>query len=197
MYDGSRVKNGSLRLLFISNGVFVLAGNLLGPLFAVYLERFTKSPLVISLTWATFWITTTLLTWIIAKVGDRLNKGNLLAAGFIIRAIAWLAFAFVGNLTAVILLQVLLGLGEALGSPAFDAIFAEHLDKNRHVEDYADWKVINNLATAAGTIVGGFIVTSFGFSPLFLMMSGMAMASFVIVRKWVCPNLNRTEQGDI
>lgn len=175
------MRNGPLRILFISNGVFVPAGSLLGPLFAVYLERFTKSPLIISLTWATFWITTTLLTWVVSKIGDRLNKEDLLLAGFAIRVVGWLAYFFVGSLAMVIILQVLLGLGEALGSPAFDAIFAEHLDRNHHMEDYADWKVINNLVTAAGIIIGGLIVTSFGFRFMFLTMAWLAFVSFAII----------------
>ena len=83
-----------------------------------------------------------------------------------------------GNLAFLIFLQVLLGVGEALGSPAFDAIFAEHLDSGRHILEYSDWKLIANMATATGVIIGGAIVEIFGFPWLFASMSLLATVAF-------------------
>lgn len=77
--------------------------------------------------------------------------------------------------------QILLGLGEALGSPAFDSIFAEHLDRNKHVKEFSDWKLIYNLTMAAGTVLGGLLAVKFGFNVLFLTMSCLALVSFIIV----------------
>ena len=37
--------------------------------------------------------------------------------------------------------QFLLGIGEAVGTPAFDVIFAEHLDKGKHINEYSDGKL--------------------------------------------------------
>lgn len=87
-------------------------------------------------------------------------------------------FIFAGNVFHFVFLQILLGLGEALGTPAFDAIFAEHLDGGKHIEEYADWKLILNWTTAVGTILGGLVVTTLGFSWLFAIMSVLAVLSF-------------------
>ncbi|MBU1895713.1 hypothetical protein KJ641_02490, partial [Patescibacteria group bacterium] len=68
--------------------------------------------------------------------------------------------------------------GEALGTPAHDAIFAEHLDKNRHIEEYADWKLIANLCGAGAVLLGGLIVKYVGFSVLLNSMGVLATISF-------------------
>ena len=103
----------------------------------------------------------------------------MLIGGFLIRAVGWFLFIFVGNLSFLIFLQVFLGIGEALGSPAFDTIFAEHLDSGRHILEYSDWKLVANMATATGVIVGGAIVEIFGFPWLFASMSLLAMVAFL------------------
>lgn len=166
--------------MIIFNGVFVFASSLLGPLYALYIGIFDKNILSVSVTWATFLISTFLFTLIIARVGDRVEeKEYLLVAGFLIRAIAWFMFIFAGTVFHFIVLQALLGLGEALGSPAFNAIFAEHLDGGKYIQEYSTWQLTVTGTTAIGTIIGGLVVTTLGFSWLFAIMSGLAALSFL------------------
>jgi len=172
--------NKSLKTLFIFNGIFVFAGSLLGPLYALYVGTFDKNILSVSVTWASFLAATFIFTLIISKLGDKAKeKEYLLMAGFLVRAVAWFMFIFAVNIFHFVFLQVLLGLGEALGTPAFDSIFAEHLDSDKHIKEYSDWKLIVNGTTAVGTIIGGLVVATFGFGLLFAAMSGLAAVSFL------------------
>ena len=175
------MKDGVLRLLFVCNGIFVLAASLFGPLYAVYVQRLGHGNgiLTISTTWSVFLFATTFFTWLISRIGDKIPKEDLLVAGFLLRAFVWLAYIFITNIPELIVLQILLGLGDALGSPSFDAIFAEHLDKNVHVREYADWHLISNIVSGAGTVLGGVIVTKFGFPLLFIVMAIFALLSTV------------------
>lgn len=174
------MNNQALKILFIYNGVFVLAGSLLGPLYAVYVEKFQAGIMPISISWSAFLISTTIFTFIISKVGDRIKeKEYLLLAGYFVRAMTWFLFIFVGDIMFLIILQICLGLGEALGTPAFDVIFAGHLDDGKHIADYSNWKLISNSMLALGTLTGGIIVSGFGFTPLFLLMSLLAVISFI------------------
>jgi MFS family permease len=95
--------------------------------------------------------------------------------------VAWLSFIFIHDVTSLITLQAILGLGEALGTPAFEAIFAEHLDARHHIREYSDWQVIFNLCVAIGTVAGGLLVNQFGFPVLFITMASLATISFMIV----------------
>lgn len=176
------MNNRSLKVLFLANGIFCFAGSLLGPLYAVFVEKLDKNILSVSLTWAVFLISTSLFTYVISRLGDRIKeKEYLLMAGFLIRGLVWGLFIFTNSVWMLIGMQFLLGLGEALGSPAFDCIFAEHLDKNKQIREYSDWRLIINLTAAGGTILGGFLVVNFGFNILFLIMSLLALMVFIFV----------------
>ena len=172
------MNNRALKLLFFCNGIFVLAGSLLGPLYAVYVEKLGKGILTISTSWAVFLFSTTIFMFIISRIGDGFRKDYLLMAGFLLRAAIWFSFIFISSIPELIFLQILLGLGEALGTPAFEAVFAEHLDKDKPIEEYADWQLIQNIIMALGVLVGGFIVNGYGFKYLFFFMSFLAVVSF-------------------
>ena len=173
--------NKSLLSLFLINGIFVFASSLFGPLYAVYIEKLGTGILSASLTWSVMLVTTTLVTMVVAKYGDKVKeKEYLLIAGFIIRSIAWFSYTIIQNVPQLIIVQVLVGIGEAVGSPAFDAIFADHLDKKSEIMEYSGWKVLYNLVAALGTGIGGVLVVSFGFNIMFYVMSTLAATSAVI-----------------
>jgi len=168
--------NKSLKLLLAINSIFVLAGNLLGPLYAVYIEGLGGSIAVVSGTWSVMLLTTTLVNFVLIRYGDRIKEHEyLLIAGFIFRAIAWIGFVYAGNIAAIISLQIVVGVGEAVGSTGFDAIFAEHLDLSSHIRDYAVWKTISNILASFATLIGGFVVTLYGFNPMFWFMGAIAL----------------------
>jgi MFS family permease len=173
-------ENKTLKILLLFNGVFVFASSLLGPLYAVFVETIDGNIISISLAWSIFMLSATFFMFLVRKYGDQVKeKEYLLMGGYLVRALVWFAYPFVPSLGILLLLQILLGLGEALGTPAYDAIFAKHLDKNRSVEEYTDRKLIVNLCSAIAIIVGGIIVAEVGFTVLFFIMGSLALISFV------------------
>lgn len=176
----------ALKILFLGNSIFVLAGNLLGPLYASYASTITNNLIYISASWAAFLLSTTIFTTIIAKVGDNIiEKEFLIIAGYLVRAIAWLSFIFVNSFPALVAAQVIIGLGDALGSPGFDAVLAKHVHRHKSIREYSSWKIVSNVALALGTLMGGAIANSFGFTPLFLIMSFLALLAAGTI--WVQP----------
>ena len=180
--------NKSLKLLLATNSIFVLAGNLLGPLYAVYIGNLGGSIAVVSGTWSVMLLTTTIVNFGLIKYGDKIKEHEyLLIAGFIFRAISWIGFVFASNVVTIVLLQVIVGTGEAVGSTGFDALMAEHLDRSSHIRDYAVWKTISNLLAAFATLIGGLVVTQYGFSPMFAFMGmtalGCALFTYLLPRR--------------
>ena len=173
--------NRTLKTMFVINGVFVFASSLLGPLFAIYMEGFKGGILPVSMVWAIYLFATALFTYFLAKKGDGYkHKRHLLAGGYLVRALCWFAFIFANNILEIAVIQFFVGVGEALGTPAFNAMFAEHLDKNKHIMDYADWEILADAILVIGTILGGFVAAQFGFKALFGIMSLLALVSLFL-----------------
>jgi len=172
----------ALKILFISNGIFVFANQLLGPLFAIYAGRFHTSTLWVSFSWFVYVFSATIFTAIVAKYGDRVKeKEYLLVAGFMFRVLSWILYIFTTNIELFLFIQVMLGLGDAIGSPAFDSIFATHLDKGAEVNEYSTWKMVLNFSLAIASLVGGLIVYYYSFELLFAIMAIFGIISSLIV----------------
>ncbi|MFZ6022275.1 MAG: MFS transporter [Patescibacteria group bacterium] len=171
--------NKALKVLFLYNGIFVFGGSILGPLYSLYAEGITQSVAAVSILWATYMFVATIGSLIVASFGDTIKeKEYLLLAGYLLRAFGWFMFLIAGNFYSLLVVQVVLGLGEAVGTPAFEVMVAEHIDKNKHVKEYSLWKVLSNVLVAAGAILGGYLATKFGFTSLFYVMGTLALISF-------------------
>jgi len=126
----------ALKILFISNGIFVFADRLLGTLYAIFVEKFDTNILSVSFSWFIFMLSATLFTLIISKYADRIKeKEYLLIAGFILRVISWILYIFTNSLLMFIFVQILIGIGEAVGSPALDSILTNYLKKGAEINN--------------------------------------------------------------
>jgi len=171
--------NRSLKVLFIYNGIFVFASYLFSPLYAIFAEQIVKNVFSISATVSALLLSTTFFTFLLSKYGDRVKeKEYLIMSGYFVRSVAWFCFTLIGSIQGLIILQILLGLGESLGSSAFNTIFAEHLDRNKHIKEYANWHLLSTILGAISAAIGGLIVNIFGFDTLFIVMSFLALISF-------------------
>ena len=172
----------ALKILYVSNGVFVFAGAMLVPLYALFAESVGADMLTISVLAATMLISKVLATISIRWLGDSVAETEyLLILGFLLRALGWLVLLFFPIVFGLFVAQIIIGFGDGVGSPTFRAIFATHLDSGTEVRRYSEWELILATAGAVGAIVGGYIVTMFGFSTLLVFMSALALVSIVTV----------------
>lgn len=170
--------NLALKVLFISNSIYMFAALLLGPLYAVYVQRIGGGILLVSISTAVFYVSSTLFLLYMARCGDKVKEKELLLAGsYVIRGLAFLGLIFVNSALTLILLQALFGLGDALGTPIFSTLFARHTNKKEEVMEYSDWTLVANLMMALGTIVGGFVVSGLGFNFLFVTIGILCFIS--------------------
>lgn len=176
------MRNKALKILFISNGIFVFADRLLGPIYAIYMDRFEVNITSVGLSWAVFMGASTIFTLFVRKYGDKiLEQEYLLIAGFLIRSLCWILYIFVYNFPILLVVQIILGVGEAIGSPAFDSILSQHLRKGHQIEEYSDWKFVQNLSLSLAALAGGFVAQALGFNVLLIIMAALGVISSLIV----------------
>jgi len=169
--------NQALKVLFASNAIYLFAALLLGPLYAIYVQKI-GGILLVSVSTAVFYVSSTLFLMFMTRWGDRVKeKEIMLVASYIIRGIGFLSYIFLDSALVLILIQMLFGLADSLGTPIFGALFARHVDKREEVLEFSDWSIVSNLVMALGTIVGGFIASTLGFNSLFVIISGLCFVS--------------------
>ncbi len=170
--------NLALKVLFISNSIYVFGALLLAPLYAVYVQKIGGGVLLVSISTAVFYVATSVFLIFMARWGDKVKeKEMMLSASYMIRGVGFLGYLFIHNALSLILVQAILGLGEAIGTPTFGALFAKHTDKKEEVMEYSDWSLTSYLVMALGTIFGGFIVSGLGFNFLFVTITILCFVS--------------------
>lgn len=176
------MNNPALKALYISNGIFVFAGAMLVPLYAIFAENIGATILTISALTSVLLIAKVVTVVFLQKFGDGFaEKEYLLVAGFIVRAIGWIGLLFFQTIPTLFAVQIILGFGDGIGSPSFRALFATHLDQGKEVKRYSEWELILAAGGSAGALTGGYLVTNYSFNILFAVMSVLAVFSAIII----------------
>jgi MFS family permease len=176
------IKNKPLKILILINIIFFFGANMFPPVFALFVKEIGGSALAAGSIWATFAIFTGLLIFIFSHLGDKIKeKEYLVLGGYFFRLIAWIGYFFANSLWHLYVLQIILALGESMGTPAFNAIYSEHLDRGKFVKQWGLLSSTHMIVMGLSAFLGGFFVNQFGFRPLFLFMAALAGVSFVLL----------------
>ncbi|OGZ94820.1 MAG: hypothetical protein A2528_02045 [Candidatus Staskawiczbacteria bacterium RIFOXYD2_FULL_37_9] len=164
--------------------VFVIG--LLTPFYAVFVQKIGGNIASAGFSWAVFSIVAGVLTLLFAKWQLKVKEQELLLAlGYLIRGLVFLSYAFMGSIAQLIFTQVLWGVGAALGTPAFDAVYSAHTNKEDSIVQWGQWEGIAAIATGLAAIVGGILIQEVGYPVVFI---GMAVICFLLgIYIWKLP----------
>lgn len=177
------MKNHSLSTLVGINLIFVFGASLLGPLYAIYVKQEIGGDiLTIGWAFAIYMITVGVVSYIAGKMGDKIKeKEYLLAVGYLIRAVGFFCYTLISTIGGLFLLQLFLGIGEAIANPSFKSIYSIHLDNGRESTQWGIWDMSYSIIVGIATIIGAMIVNSFGFDILFYSMSLLAVIALLVL----------------
>lgn len=170
--------NRALRILLITNALIMLAGAMLGPIYALFIEGIGGSLLDASYAYGVFALTAGITTYLSGKYGDRVKENEyIIIIGYTVMGIGFFLYLFVDSIWFLLLVQVIVGFGEAIYSPVFDSIYSKHLDHGKAGSQWGAWEAMYYFTTAIGAVIGGFIVDRFDFGFLFIVMSLLSFMS--------------------
>ena len=171
--------NQALRLLLITNGLVLLAAAMLGPIYALFVEEIGGDLLEASLTGGIFALAAGITTLIAGRYTDKLKENNslIVSLGYTVMGIGFFLYTFVNSIWFLFIIQVIIGFGEAIYSPAFDTLYSKHITKTKAGREWGAWEGMNYFMLAGGAAIGGFIVTYLGFTTLFIIMGSLCILS--------------------
>lgn len=174
--------NRALRILLSTNALILMAGAMLGPIYAIFVEKIGGDLLDASIAGAIFAFAAGCTTFISGKISDKIKENELIIVfGYSIMALGFFLYFWVDSIIFLFIVQVVIGLGEAIYSPAFDAVYSKHLDGQKSGSQWGAWESMNYFTTAIGAIIGGGLVTLFGFKAIFLIMAILSLSSALYI----------------
>ncbi|MBI2636636.1 MAG: MFS transporter [Parcubacteria group bacterium] len=148
--------NRALRILLWTNAMILLAGAMLGPIYALFVEKIGGDLLDASFAGALFALAAGFASLVSGKYADAIRENELIiAAGYVVMSIGFFSYLFVDSVAQLFLVQVIIGLGGAVYAPAFDAVYSKHLDGRRSGAQWGAWESMAYFTTAFGAAAGG------------------------------------------
>lgn len=174
--------NIALRVLLITNGLVVFSAAMLGPIYALFVRDIGGDILDTGLAAGVFTATAGLVVFLSGRFSDRVKENEVLVAvGYLIMGSGFFLYTQVESVVHLLLIQVLIGFGEALYSPSFDALYSKHLDPERSGSQWGTWESMNYFAVAFGALAGSTVASLFGFHALFIAMGCFAWTSALYI----------------
>lgn len=174
--------NKALRILLYTNAMILLAAAMLGPIYALFVEKVGGDLMDASIAGSIFALVAGLTTLIFGKYSDKIKENELIIVlGYGIMGVGFLLYFWVASVLFLFVVQAIIGFGEAIYSPAFDAVYSKHLDEHKSGTQWGAWESMNYFTTAIGAIIGGGLVTIFGFQVLFVIMTMLCFGSALYI----------------
>ncbi len=170
--------NKSLKILVATNAIILVAGAMFGPIYALFVEEIGGDLMDASLTGAIFALAAGITVLVSGKLSDKIkHPERVIIFGYIVMGLGFLLYTTVSTIWALFAIQVIIGFGEAVYSPPFDALYSKHLDRNKEGKQWALWESMSYFTAVIGAVLGGLIASSFGFNALFVIMAFLCFTS--------------------
>lgn len=174
--------NHSIRILLGTNGLVLAASAMLAPIYALFVEEVGGSLFDASITYAAFAGMGAIITFTSGKFADKAKESELIVVtGYLLISIGFFGYSFVDSVWTLAIAQAIVGAGQALYAPAFDALYSSNLDDGSYGSEWGAWETMSYIVSAICAILGGLIVSSYGFIPLFIIMGTLSIASALYI----------------
>ncbi len=174
-----------LAICFLIN--YVDRGNvsIAGPLFK---SEFHLSHLQLGILFATFFTSYTAMQFVMGWLVDHFDVNRILAAGFLLWSLATATTGLVRGFVLLLAMRLILGIGESVALPAGSKILARHLPE--HHRGFAGGALMSALraGNAVGTFGAGFLMTKYGWRPVFIAIGLVSLLWLPAWAKWMPHN---------
>lgn len=172
------------KLLLLVNSFFVFALNLFAPFYALFIQKIDPSILHVGAVWSVYIFSVGIFALLVSRYSKLMEHAGLfLIFGFLFRASGWLGYMFASSIWHIYLIQVLLAIGEALGTPAYNLLYSGFIDKRKFGSEWGVNTSVFAFATGIASLSGAVILDMLGFNALFLVMIALSFLSTALALK--------------
>ncbi len=108
-------------------------------------------------------------------LAERYGAKRVLGAGVAVWSIATFTTGFAGSFATLLALRVMLGVGESVAFPCASKVLAGAVEVSRLGVANGVMSFGYLLGPAVGTLIGGYLMTVFGWRPVFLVFGALSL----------------------
>ncbi len=169
------------KILLLGANIWYFGEGMMGPLFAVFAEKIGGDILDITWAWATYLVITGLLYIVVGKlINNKSYKEKVMVAGYSLNALFTFGYLFVDSPVELFGVQAGLGIAEAIGTPAWDALYTKNLKEDMDAYAWGLSTGQSQIVTGIAFGVGGLITHFISFEALFITMGVIQVAAALV-----------------
>lgn len=179
--------NPVIRIMIISDVIWMSALGLLGPIFALFVVEFIDggNAIVAGTATAIFLITKSLLQIPVATLIDKIRGEKddywFLVAGSTLAALLPILYLFINTPFELYTVQFLIGIVTAVTFPSYMAIFTRHIDTHKEGTEWGVYFTLVDLGAAAAASIGGVLAQTLGFHTLIISLVGVSLVGTLLL----------------
>jgi len=170
-----------LKVLLLASSLSMLAAGLLGPIYAIFVEEIGGGILDAGASYAIFSIAAGLLIFFVSRWEDHVkHQEKLVVLGYAFGVLGFLGYLMVRSPLDLFAVQVVFGVGAAVGTPAYDGLYSRHLDKGKFVSEWGLWESMAYIITGISAAIGSLAASLYGFKFLFTTMLLLSLVGLLV-----------------
>lgn len=178
--------NKFLRILLIADSLKVFSVAMLGPIYAIYVNDIGGGVLAASWSVALMSLSSGITMYLAGKKADKMkNKKVAISLSYLLLALSYIGYMLVTNVYSLLIVQVYAGIAVAIGTPAFDGLYSQKLDKNKESSEWGNWEIMAEFVSFFGALIGGLLVVYLGFNALFIFMAILTLFASIVSYKYL------------
>ncbi|OGM01162.1 hypothetical protein A2480_00245 [Candidatus Uhrbacteria bacterium RIFOXYC2_FULL_47_19] len=179
--------NSVVRLLVVSDVIWMGALGLLGPIFSLFIVEYIEggNAAVAGTAAAIYLITKSILQIPAAALIDKIRGEKddfwVMFLGSLMAAFMPLLYLVIHTPGQLYIMQFFYGGIVAFTFPSFMALFTRHIDREREGTDWGVYFTLTDLSSAAAASIGGVVATMVGYSPLIITLTGISLIGILFL----------------
>jgi len=162
-----------------------LANNVVNVAFPVFAEQFHTSPAVVVWVAIAFTLTNASLTTTFGRLSDMHGRRNFYSLGIAVFLAGSILCSIAGSIGQLIAFRVVQGVGSALVNANSMVYLVEIYPPNRRGFVVGLWEACIGAGIAMGPIIGGGLLSAFGWRSAFYVSVPIAVTILALVPRWM------------
>jgi MFS family permease len=175
--------------LFTAGLLFWSSLTALLPTLPLYVEELGASEQQIGFVMGCFAIGLLLFRSVLGRLADEHSRKIVLIIGMSVVASAPLGYLVVNSIPLLMVIRAFHGISIAAFSTGYSALVADIAPPHKRGEVIGYMSLVNPLGLAIGPALGGFLQAYAGYTPLFLLSSGLGILGLIFTSQVVNPKI--------